>query len=67
MDMALRDAYDYRNLIDSYLDMENGDIQKATATMARIEYDEKKSVCQERNAYVANLTAQVKAVASLRL
>lgn len=66
MDMALRDANDYRSLIDSYLDRENGEVEKATATMVRVEYDEKKSVYQERNAYVANLTAQVKAVAALR-
>ncbi|NPU85983.1 MAG: MBL fold metallo-hydrolase [Syntrophaceae bacterium] len=66
MDMALRDAHAYRDLIDSYLDMENGDIERAAATMARVEYDEKKSVYQERNAYVTNLTAQVKAVAAMR-
>ena len=66
MDMALRDANEYRSLIDSYLDRENGEVEKATATMVRVEYDEKKSVYQERNAYVANLTAQVKAVAALR-
>jgi hypothetical protein len=34
--------------------------------MVRVEYDEKKSVYQERNAYVTNLTAQVKAVAACR-
>jgi len=62
--MALRDAIEYRNLICSYLDKENGDIEKTTATMARIEYDEKKSVYQERNAYMANLAAQVKTVAA---
>ncbi|OPY87916.1 MAG: hypothetical protein A4E73_03504 [Syntrophaceae bacterium PtaU1.Bin231] len=66
MDMALRDAHAYRELIESYLDMENGDVERATATMVRVEYDEKKSVYQERNAYVANVTAQVKAVAALR-
>lgn len=66
LDMALRDAHAYRELIESYLDMENGDVGRATATMVRVEYDEKKSVYQERNAYVANVTAQVKAVAALR-
>ncbi len=66
MGMALRDAHAYRELIESYLDMENGDVGRATATMVRVEYDEKKSVYQERNAYVANVTAQVKAVAALR-
>jgi len=66
MDMALRDAHAYRDLIESYLDRENGDAERATATMVRVEYDEKKSVYQERNAYVTNLTAQVKAVAACR-
>jgi len=66
MDMALRDVNEYRSLIDYYLDRENGDLEKAASTMVRIEYDEKKSVNQERNAYIANLTAQVRAVASLR-
>lgn len=65
MEMALRDANAYRSLIETYLNMENGDVEKATASMVRVEYDEKKAVYQERNAYVANLTAQVKAVAAL--
>ncbi len=65
-DMAMRDALQYRELIDSYLDAANGDVGKATETMVRIEYDEKKSVYQERNAYMTNLHAQVKAVAALR-
>ncbi len=66
MDMALRDAHAYRELIGSCLDMENGDVERATATMVRVEYDEKESVYRERNACVANVTAQVKAVAVLR-
>ena len=65
MDMALRDANAYRALIESYLDREGGDIERATATMVRVEYDEKKAVYQERNAYVTNLAAQVRAVAAL--
>jgi 2-aminobenzoylacetyl-CoA thioesterase len=64
--MAMRDAVHYKVLIEGYLDRENGDIEKAIETMVRVEYDEKKSVYQERNAYVTNLKAQVKAVASLR-
>jgi glyoxylase-like metal-dependent hydrolase (beta-lactamase superfamily II) len=66
VDMALRDSRRYKELIDSYLDSVHGDIGKATETMVRIEYDEKKSVYQERNAYMTNLQAQVKAVAALR-
>ncbi len=66
VDMALRDSMRYKELIDSYLDVAHGDIGKATETMVRVEYDEKKAVYQERNAYVSNLQAQVKAVAALR-
>ncbi len=66
MELALRDTVRYKALIDSYLDMEHGDVEKAAATMLRIEYDEKGAVYQERNAYATNLAAQVKAVAALR-
>jgi len=54
----------YKKMIDEYLDQTHGDIEKATETIVRVEYDEKKAVYQERNAYIANLQAQVKAVAA---
>ena len=66
VDMARRDSRQYKELIDCYLDAAHGDIGKATETMVRVEYDEKKSVYQERNAYMTNLQAQVKAVAALQ-
>ena len=66
MNNALRDTINYRNLIESYLDMENGDIEKAIATMLRVEYDEKGNIYQERNAYATNIAAQIKAVAAVR-
>ncbi|PKN70302.1 MAG: hypothetical protein CVU54_06775 [Deltaproteobacteria bacterium HGW-Deltaproteobacteria-12] len=65
-EMALRDSMHYRDLIDSYLDSAHGDIDSAAETIVRVEYDEKKAVNQERNAYITNLQAQVKAVAALR-
>jgi glyoxylase-like metal-dependent hydrolase (beta-lactamase superfamily II) len=66
VEMAMRDALRYKALIEEYLDRENGDMEKAVETMVRVEYDEKKSVYQERNAYVTNLKAQIKVVASLQ-
>ena len=66
MDMALRDTIEYRKLIESYLDTEHGDIEKAISTMLRIEYDERSdSIYAERNAAAINIAAQVKAVAAL--
>lgn len=66
MELALRDTIHYRELIEGYLDRENGDIERAVQTMVRIEYDEKKKVYQERNAYLMNVSAQVRAVAAVR-
>lgn len=66
MNMALKDTLRYREMIEQYLDMENGDIERAKSTMLRVEYDEKGAVYQERNAYAMNLGAQIKAVAALR-
>ena len=37
----------------------------AIETMARKEYDETGTIYQERNAYLTNLTAQVKHIAGL--
>lgn len=56
----------YRALIERYLDEAGGDGDKATETMARREYDERGAIRQERTAYLTNLTAQVKLIASLR-
>jgi 2-aminobenzoylacetyl-CoA thioesterase len=66
MEMSLRDTVSYRQLIEIYLDRAHGDLEEATKTMVRVEYDEKHAVYQERNAYETNLRAQIKAVAVLR-
>jgi glyoxylase-like metal-dependent hydrolase (beta-lactamase superfamily II) len=66
MKLALDDTLRYRELIEQYLDMANGDVELAKSTMLRVEYDEKRAVYQERNAYAVNLGAQIKAVAALR-
>jgi glyoxylase-like metal-dependent hydrolase (beta-lactamase superfamily II) len=53
----------YRELIERYLDAADGDIDRAIATMARIEYDEKRTIDQPREAYIENLKAQVRQIA----
>jgi 2-aminobenzoylacetyl-CoA thioesterase len=58
-------TFEYRALIERYLDEAGGDAEKSIETMARREYDEKGTIYQERNAYLTNLTAQVKHIASL--
>ena len=65
MELAYKDTISYRDLIEEYLDMENGNVDAAVQTMVRTEYDEKGNVYQERNAYVTNVSAQIKAIAAL--
>ncbi|OHD64690.1 MAG: hypothetical protein A2176_10300 [Spirochaetes bacterium RBG_13_51_14] len=61
-----RDAtFRYRKLIEDYIGAAEGDLDRAIEKMARKEYDEKGTIYQERNAYITNLTAQVKHIASL--
>ena len=59
------ETFRYRDLIARYLDDAGGDIDQAVITMIRKEYDEPGTIRQERNAYIVNLTAQVKHIASL--
>jgi len=62
MGRTLRATVAYRDLIVTYLDQAHGEIDAAVRQMTTVEYDRKKSVLMERNAYIANLTAQIKAV-----
>ncbi len=55
----------YRNLIEKYLDAVNGDVDNAVQLMAKKEYDEKGTIGQPREAYIENLKAQVRRVASM--
>ena len=59
------ETFKYRKLIENYIEDAGGDIDKAIEIMTRKEYDEKGTIYQERTAYVTNLTAQVKHIASL--
>lgn len=52
----------YRKMIESVLNETSGNVEKAVELIARREYDEKGTIFQERNAYVMNLTAQVKCI-----
>ena len=63
---SLSETFRYRELIESYLDAADGDIEKAIQDMAHTEYDIKGGILQERVAYVTNLSAQVKHIAELR-
>lgn len=56
----------YRKLIERYLDAVNGDIDNAVQLMAKKEYDEKGTIGQPREAYIENLKAQVRRVASMK-
>ncbi len=58
-------TFEYRTLIEKYINDAHGNIDSAIETMARREYDEKGTILQERNAYLTNLTAQVKHIAGL--
>jgi glyoxylase-like metal-dependent hydrolase (beta-lactamase superfamily II) len=53
----------YRELIETYLDAANGDIDCAVQSMAKKEYDEKRTIAQPRESYIQNLKAQVRHVA----
>lgn len=56
-----------RTLIEHYLDRAGGDIHLAVQEMAHAEYDIEGGIRQERTAYLTNLAAQVRHVASLRV
>ncbi len=61
---SLEETEKYRALIEKYLEEAGGDAGRAVETMARVEYDEKGTIFQERNAYLVNLRAQVALIAS---
>jgi glyoxylase-like metal-dependent hydrolase (beta-lactamase superfamily II) len=53
----------YWELIETYLDAANGDINSAVESMAKKEYDEKGTIAQPRESYLEHLKAQVRQVA----
>ena len=62
IDRTIKATVDYRDLIETYLNEAHGDIEAASNMMVKVEYDQKGEVLMERNAYLANLNAQIKAV-----
>ncbi len=64
MEQTLEETKRYRALIERYLDDCHGDIEKTIARMVEKEFDERGTSSQERNAYIANLSAQVRLIAS---
>lgn len=62
MDRTIKATVDYRRLIETYLNETHGDLEAASEMMVKVEYDQKGEVLMERNAYIANLNAQIKAV-----
>ncbi|HOO71567.1 MAG TPA: MBL fold metallo-hydrolase [Spirochaetota bacterium] len=65
LDRSHAATFKYRELLERYLDSVDGDVDRAIEKIASIEYDQKGTIRQERNAYVMNLTAQVKHIAGL--
>ena len=66
-DTIFQTTEDYRKLIESYLNEANGEIDTTVDIMVREEYERKKAVRMEKNAYIANLKFQIKAVAALQV
>jgi glyoxylase-like metal-dependent hydrolase (beta-lactamase superfamily II) len=63
---SFAETFRYRELIESYLDAADDDVEQAIRDMAHVEYDVKVRIHQEREAYVTNLAAQVRHIAGLR-
>ena len=62
MDKSYAETMVYRKLIEQYLHSADGDLDVAKRLMVKAEYDEKGTIRMERNAYIANLGAQIKAI-----
>lgn len=63
---SLAETFKFRELIESYLNAADGDVEKAIQNMAHAEYDVKGGIYQERAAYLTNLSAQVRHISGLR-
>jgi 2-aminobenzoylacetyl-CoA thioesterase len=66
LERSLAETFEYRKLIESYLDAAGGNVERAIQDMARVEYDVKGTILQERVSYVTNLSAQMMHIAGLR-
>jgi len=66
LEQSAAETVKHRALIESYLDARDGDIDLVTEELGREEYDVRGGIGQERAAYMVNLAAQVRHIASLR-
>jgi glyoxylase-like metal-dependent hydrolase (beta-lactamase superfamily II) len=66
LEHSLAETFRYRELIESYLDTANGDVERAIRDMARGEYEGKGTILPPPAAYLTNLAAQVKHIAACR-
>jgi len=66
LERSYSSTFEYRKILEEYLDAAGGNVDSAISQIVRREYDEKGTILQERNAYIMNLTAQVRHIASLR-
>ncbi|MFC1670210.1 MBL fold metallo-hydrolase [Spirochaetota bacterium] len=62
---AHRTAFIHKEMIERYLNENNGDIKKTIEKITKDEYDDGERY-QERNAYIENLTAQVNHIAKIK-
>ncbi len=60
LEETLKVTVSHRDFIVEYLEKAGGDVQKAIEIIAEQEYENKEGIFQEKNAYLANLTAQVR-------
>lgn len=65
LEKTYKETLAYRELIEQYLNDGNGDVESAISLMVKHEYDDKGTILMERNAYIANVTGQVKAISVL--
>jgi glyoxylase-like metal-dependent hydrolase (beta-lactamase superfamily II) len=63
-DATIEATRTYRQKLEDYLHMTGGEVEAAVELMTRKEYDQEKTIYQERNAFMLNLAAQFRAVAN---
>ncbi len=63
LERSLAETFEYRELIESYLNAAGGNVEQAIQDMARAEYTDDDDTLPPSAAYMTNLTAQVKHIA----
>jgi len=66
LEKSYQATLEYKKYLEKHLEKVNGDIDQAKNIIAKEEYDLPQTRFQERNAYLANLTAQLKHILSLK-